>query len=452
MLPMAVGLLSVLAFNLVDTWFVSRLGTQALAAMSLTFPVVMVVGSLALGVGVGVTSAISRKIGAGDREEVVRLSTHALWLAVVLVLLVSGVGLSTIDPLFALLGATAETLPLVREYMTVWYLGAAVLVVPMVGMAAIRATGDTRTPAMVMVVSALANGVLDPIFIFGWGPVPALGLRGAALATLLGRTFTLVVALWVLVRRERIVALRFDGVAAIWASWREILRVGGPAALTSLAQPLTVGLVTGLAASLGPEAVAAYGAGGRVDSFAMIPLIAIGSGLPPFIGQNHGAGAHDRVRDAVRWSLGVAVLLGAVSWSALWLGADAIAGAFSQEAGVVGPLAVFLTVVPAAHLTIGGYFVATGTMNAMGRPLPATLLTLLRTPVLVGVGALVGGWLAGLTGLFVGVGLGTAATGLVSAAWVLWSVAGAAPDDASEETVGVPPDATEGYAPPRRLE
>lgn len=413
--PMAVGMLAIIGFNLVDTWFVSRLGTVELAAMSLTFPVVAVIGSLGMGVGVGVTSVVSRAIGGGAQGAVARLTTDALVLALCIVLVVGVSGWLSIDPLFRLLGADAQTLPLVRAYMRIWYLGTVFVVVAMVGMAAIRATGDTRTPAAIMLFAGIVNAVLDPVLIFGFGPVPALGLEGAAIATVLSRSTTLVVALGVLAFRERILTARFEGVGATLDSWRRILRIGGPAAATSLAQPLTIGLLTGLVARFGHDAAAAFGAGARVEMLAMIPVLAIGIGMTPFIGQNWGAGQRGRVAESLRIAMRAAMAIGLVGWGVLALLAHPIAGLFSAEPAVVALAARYLRIVPLAHGLLGLFFIANNTFNALGRPLSATALTLLRAPLLMGGLGFLGARLGGVEGVFVGM---AAATGLAGvAAW-----------------------------------
>ena len=204
-IPMFLAILAMVVFNLVDTAFVGRLGTEELAAISFTFPVVLVINSLAGGLGVGASAVISQAIGKGDRYRVQRLTTDSLGLSVMVGVVFVSIGLVTIDPLFRLLGATPEVLPLIRQYMTLWYIGVIFVVIPMVGNAAIRATGDTRTPATIMMVAAGINIILDPILIFGLGFFPGLGIAGAALATVIARAITLGASLWVLVRRERMV-------------------------------------------------------------------------------------------------------------------------------------------------------------------------------------------------------------------------------------------------------
>ena len=138
----------------------------------------------------GASAAVSRAIGEGDLDRERRLTTDSLLLALLIVGFAAAVGLLTIRPLFRALGADETTLPYIRQYMTIWYPGVIFVVVPMVGNNCIRATGDTRTPGMVMVIGAATNAVLDPLLIFGLGPFPELGIRGAAAATLIGRSVT----------------------------------------------------------------------------------------------------------------------------------------------------------------------------------------------------------------------------------------------------------------------
>mgnify|MGYP003116663043 FL=1 len=181
------GTFAMNAFNLADTWFVAKLGTVPLAAMGFSFPVVMVLITLSLGLGMGATTVVSHAMGAGDQELAKRLTTHAIILCILVVVFVSVVGLLTIDPVFRMLGAGPEVMPAIRGYMQVWYCGVVFLVIPMVANNIIRATGDMVRPSLIMAVTSVLNIILDPIFIFGFLFIPAMGIKGAALATVLSR-------------------------------------------------------------------------------------------------------------------------------------------------------------------------------------------------------------------------------------------------------------------------
>ncbi|GAH14310.1 unnamed protein product, partial [marine sediment metagenome] len=132
-IPMVIGIVSMVAFNLVDTFFVSRLGTLELAAMSFTFPVVLVVHSLAMGLGIGTSAVLSRAIGEGYHHKVQRLATDGLILSVLIVATFVIAGMATIEPLFRMLGANEKIIPLIKEYMRIWYIGVPFVIIPMVG-------------------------------------------------------------------------------------------------------------------------------------------------------------------------------------------------------------------------------------------------------------------------------------------------------------------------------
>ncbi len=262
-LPMLVGIFSMLAFNLVDTFFLGRLGTEPLAAISFTFPVVMAIGSVALGLGVGAAALVSRAIGTGDDAQVRRLTTDSLALALVIVGVFIIFGLLTLEPMFRMLGADETTLPLIRQYMVIWYPGMIFVVVPMVGNNAIRATGDTKTPSLIMLSAVMVNVVLDPILIFGLGPAPALGIQGAAIATVFARATTLVIAIWVLYFREKMITLKPPPIREALSSWGRLLYIGLPAAATNMVLPVGLGIVTAMVAVFGQEAVAGLGVASR---------------------------------------------------------------------------------------------------------------------------------------------------------------------------------------------
>ena len=168
--PMLFGMLGMVIFNLVDTYFLGKLGVEPLAAIGFTFPVIMFLNGIAQGVGIGTSSLISRNVITADRNKMKTMASSALLLGLLLVVLFVAVGISTIRPLFTLLGAEGDVLDYIHDYMSVWYLGVPFVVLPMVGNNIVRATGDTFTPGMLMVASAVINTVLDPLLIFGYGP------------------------------------------------------------------------------------------------------------------------------------------------------------------------------------------------------------------------------------------------------------------------------------------
>ena len=172
-IPMIFGMLGIIAFNLADTYFVGKLGTVQLAALTFTFPVVLVINSINHGLGIGTSVVISRVVGENNHKKINRLSTDSLSLGIVFSIIAVIIGELTIEPLFRMLGADNSTMPYIIKYMRIWYAGAPFIVIPMIGNNVIRALGDTKTPSIVMMVSAATNIILDPILIFGFGPFPS---------------------------------------------------------------------------------------------------------------------------------------------------------------------------------------------------------------------------------------------------------------------------------------
>lgn len=416
-LPMILGIIGIVVFNLVDTWFVGLLGTDELAAISFTFPVVFVLGSVAMGMGIGTSAVVSRAIGQGDHRLVQRLTTDSLSLAVIIVLVFVVIGLVTIEPVFTMLGATPELMPLIKEYMVIWYAGMAFLVVPMVGNNAIRATGDTKTPSIVMLLAAGANLVLDPLFIFGFGPIPRMEMAGAALATVLARAITFGVAIWVLHVRERMITFEIPALKEGVNSWSSILYVGVPAAGTNMIVPIGVGVITSMLAIYGAEAVAGFGVASRIEIFAITVVMALGSVLSPFIGQNWGAGKLERVKTGIRYSQIFSMLWGAAMAALFLLLARPLAIAFSDDPQVVSAVQTYLWLVPISYGLQGILTLTNSALNVLRKPLHATALAIARMFVLYVPLAYLGSMLFGVPGIFGAAAVANIATGI--AAW-LW--------------------------------
>ena len=413
-IPMIFGVLSMVLYNLVDTLFVGRLGKDQLAALSFTFPVVLVISSLALGVGIGASAAISRAIGAGDHGRVRRLTTDSLLLALLIVGVFATAGILTIDPLFRLLGANERILPYINEYMSIWYPGMVFVVFPMVGNNAIRATGDTRTPGIVMMIGALANAMMDPLLIFGIGPFPALGIRGAAAATLFGRSITFVAAIYVLSVREHLLDFRRPKIAAVLSSWKEVLYVGIPAAATRMIVPVGAAIVTRILSAYGPEAVAGYGVATRIEFFGLAIIRALAAVMAPFIGQNLGAGKLNRIREGYRAAQRMSVIVGGLFFAVLFVLAGPIARLFTEAPDVVKTTIRYLRIVPVAYALQGIYLISAPGLNVLHKPLIAAGLGATEMFALIAPLALLGSWLFGITGVFAGIAVSYAVTGILS--------------------------------------
>ena len=413
-IAMTLGMMGMVAFNLVDTFFIGKLGTDQLAALSFTFPVVLVVSGIALGLGFGTSAVISRAIGEGDHHKVQRLTTDSLLLAFIIVIGFVTIGQFTIEPLFKLLGATSKTIPYIKTYMRIWYLGMPFVVVPMVGNNAIRATGDAKTPSIIMLIAVCVNIILDPLLIFGIGPFPELGIKGAAIATIISRFITFSVALWVLAKREKMISFSIPKFSEILNSWKNVLFIGVPIAGSRIIIPITIGIITKIVSSYGIKAVAGFGVASRLEFFSLAVIHALASVFGPFIGQNLGAKKYDRVHTAINishrftilWEIAISILLISLRYQ--------IAGIFNKDPIVISTIALYLMVVPLSYALQGTFILSTTALNVMHKPLQAAGLTIFQMFILCIPLALLGSHLFGLTGIFAALAISYIISGIIS--------------------------------------
>lgn len=397
---MLIGIVSLVAFNLVDLYYVGKLGERELAALSFTFPVITVIFSLVQGIGIGATAIVSRSIGRGDLSRAALETTGSLILGVFLAGIFVVAGLSTLDFTFETLGAEPDLIPLIKEYMSVWYIVVLFVVVPFIGNSAMRATGDAKTPSLIMLFAVIINALLDPLFIFGLGPFPALGIQGAALATAVSRFFTLVLALYVLNVKKKMISKQLHPIKELWECWRGVLFVGIPTGLSRMITPISASIITAVLATYGEYAVAAYGVGTRIEFLAATVLIAMSASISPFTGQNWGAGEVLRIKKAIKIASLASLAWGLFVTALLYVGGEMLAQMFSEEERVVETTVLFLSIVPVSFGFQGIAMIVNSNLNTMNRPLTASLLIIVQMFVIYVPLAYLGSMLEGVKGIF----------------------------------------------------
>lgn len=413
-IPMILGMVMMMSFGLIDTFFVSLLGTDPLAAISFTFPVTFTVISLNIGLGIGTSAIIGKLQGSKEITKSQHYATGSIMLSVLLVGTLAIIGLFTIEPVFKLLNATENLMPYISDYMGLWYLSSIFLAMPMVGNSVLRACGDTRTPSIVMAAGGGLNALLDPIFIFGLGPVPAMGIKGAALATFIAWIVGAFWILYILAVRRKLMLPRLLTLSELRDSSREILKIGLPAAGANMLTPVAGGVMTAVVAGYGAEAVAAWGVGNRMESIASIVVLALSMTLPPFISQNVGAGQVNRVKRAYSLTLKFVLIWQFVIFLVMWALSSWIAVAFANEAEVSVLIQLFLMIVPLGYGMQGIIILTNSSLNAMHRPMTALILSVIRLFVFFVPISVAGSFLFDLKGLFVGTVIANFAMACVS--------------------------------------
>lgn len=413
-IPMIYGMVLLMTFNLIDTFFVGLLGTQPLAAISFTFPVTFTVLSLTIGLGIGTSAVIAKFLGHKDTESVKNAATAAMYVSAIIVACISGVGYVITDPLFTLLGAQPSLLPLIHDYIDIWYVGSICLIGPMIGNAVLRASGDTKTPSIIMGSAGLMNAMLDPILIFGLGPIPAMGIQGAALATLISWVFSLALVLYILIKKHNFIHTTRLPFAIFIRSCKDILKIGLPAAGANMLTPIAAAIMTAIVATYGESAVAAFGVGSRLESIACLLVLVLSMTLPPFISQNFGANQLNRVEQAFKISVKFIMIWQVIVYLVFVLFAHWVANAFAKEAKVAELIELFIWILPLGYGLQGIVILTNSSFNALHKPMVALGLSVIRLFICYLPLAYLGSLFFGLSGLFVGAVLGNMIMAMIS--------------------------------------
>jgi putative MATE family efflux protein len=387
--PNMLVMLAQTATGLIETWFISRLGTDALAGMALVFPCVMLMQMISAGaMGGGISSAIARALGAKRRDDADALVLHAVVINVAIGAFFSVVMLAFGRPIYRALGGEGAELEAALAYSNVAFAGN-VLVWTMNGLAsAIRGTGNMLVPAAVICVGVVVLVPLSPLLIFGIGSFPALGIAGGGTAFVLFNAAGTAVLGWYVISGRNVARLRWSPLR--WPLFRSILGVGAVAAITSVQTNVIIALATALvAAASGPMAMAGYGTGARLE-YLLIPLVfGLGAPLVALVGTNIGAGQRERALRIAFVGAGTAFLItsaigiAAALWPAAWI------GLFSSDPRVIETGSAYLRMVGPFYgffgLGLSLYFASQGA-GRLFWPLTAGFVRML-----VAIG---GGWIA----------------------------------------------------------
>lgn len=407
--PMAIGVMSLLGFQLVDSAFVARLGTAALAAQSFTFPITFLIIGVQVGLGIAIAALISRAIGAGEPERARRLGSLVLFGGAAAIGVLAILLWLFYEPIFRQLGAQHEALALIGRYWPVQLVANWFAALLYFGYTLFRAHNNTRLPGLLMVTTSLINLALDPLLIFGVGAWPGLGLPGAAWATISAFCFGLLLIGWQLSGRHWLSMTGLVGEAR--RSTGAFAVIAGPAMLSQLMPALSAMLATAFIASLGEQAVAAWGLASRLETVSLMLVLGLTMSLPPWLGHCYGAGNWPRVRAlmaiafqaVIVWQLALGVVMA--------LAAPWVAAGLSDDPAVRSSLVWLIRAMLPSYALLGLCMLVVSASNALGWPLRAMMISFARLFVCylpcvalgvllgampwVGFGAAVGNALAG---------------------------------------------------------
>lgn len=373
-LPAIVGMLVMATYNVVDTFFVAKLGSEAIAALSVAFPLQMLMGAIGVGSGIGAASLVSRSLGAEYKIEAENALGQVITLAMIFGFVIALAGFFYMRPLLVFLGTNPDIIALTEEYLLVITSGSALFFLIMILNNVVRAEGNPMLSMKIMIVSAVANIILDPIFIFALG----MGIRGAAIATVLAKVVGIAMMLRYFASGKSVLRFRFSSLKLRWKTILNIYKIGLPAMVLQFSNNISLIVTNVVLASFGHIPIAVMGLIFRLQMFAIMPAIGIAQGLLPIVGYNFGAQKMDRVRDAFMKSAAAGTVLITLAGVIFFLLPTFFLGIFSKEDELlaIGTHAVRVMVIMypciAAQIVSGSFF------QAIGKGLPSLILSLLR--------------------------------------------------------------------------
>ncbi len=380
-LPAALGMLVQASYTLVDAFFVGRgVGADGIAAVTMAFPLQMVIMAMAQAPGVGGASLISRSLGAGRRKRSERGVGTLFFLVLSAGVLFGLAGLRWAPLLLRLMGTPPEILPLAGDYAGVLFYGAPFFAFSITANNFVRAEGNASFAMMTMLISAGINTLLDPVFIFAFG----WGIRGAALATVISQGATALWLGWYYLAGRSVVAFRWKNFRFRSSILRESLSVGAAASVRQGAASLSLLVVNGsLAAAGGNSAVAAYGIVNRLLLFAVMPVFGVVQGLLPVVGFNYGAKRFCRVLSAMRLSIAAATLICTAGAGVLFFAPEKLILLFTSAPEVLRHGRNAARMLAVGMPVVGFQVMASGLFQAIGKAGPSFVLSLLRQVLLL---------------------------------------------------------------------
>ncbi|WP_163651758.1 MATE family efflux transporter [Listeria sp. PSOL-1] len=375
-IPAFIGMFVMGMYNIVDTIFVSYgVGAQGVAALSIAFPVQMILMAMAAMFGIGGASIISRSLGAGEQKQANRVYHQVIWLVVLSSILIALITFIFLDPLIRFFGAPADIHNVTKDFLSVILLGAVFQTFGMAMNNIVRSEGNARTAMLTMIISAVLNMLLNPLFIMGFH----MGVRGSALATVISQA---VGAAWLLIyflSGKSSLSLSGFKFQMDWSMIMRIVAIGFPSfIMMSAGSIVTIAVNWMLQVYGGTLAIAVYGIANRIVTFAIMPINGVTQGMQPVVGFNYGSKNLDRVSKAVKLSMLVATAMSLVAWGMVEIFPMQLVRIFSNEPQIISEGATAVRLILLAAPTIGFQIVCGGLYQALGQARISFIISLMR--------------------------------------------------------------------------
>lgn len=411
--PVVAGMLLRIGLNITDTFFVGMLGTDQLAAISVTFPVFFIFIAVASGLAIGSTALISQAIGGKHKKLANNIAEHSLLIAGITGAIISVLALIFSPQLFTFMGVSGDILAMTLQYSNLIFIGFIFVFLDSIAQGIINADGNTTTPTRNLFIAFVVNVVLDPLLIFGIGPFPKLGLFGAAVATVFAEGISIFLNISYVLRGRTSVTI--DLKCFRWNSsiFRKIIMIGLPSSVSQSINSIGLILLMGLVGGFGTHAIAAFGVGMRLESLAILPIIGLASAVIPFVGQNLGAGKTERANRAVSAAVYAAFLF-MLFFSLIWFFfPQVIYSPFTSDPEVLTIGTGYFQIIAFGYVFLGMNFIIGSAFQGAGKTGLQLLMTVARWSLVIAVAYLLVAPF-GLKGIWAGFPVGNFISFLVS--------------------------------------
>jgi len=377
-IPVMIGFFFNTMFNVVDTYFGGQISTEALAALSVSFPVFFLLIIFGSGLSTGATTVIANALGAGEKEKAKKFIGQSLSLGLIVSVLLTIAGPLAAPSLFKLLGASGSYLELALEYINVIFYGALFFTMISILSAALQAGGDTKAYRNFLIAGFFLNVLLDPWFLYGGFGLPAMGFIGVAVATVLIQVFGTIYLIYYAKRKGLIGKETWNDMKPDLGYFKEIFMQAGPASLNMVTVGAGIFIITYFINQFGQDAVAAYGIATRVEQIILLPTIGLTVACMSLIGQNNGAKKYDRVQEILYTCMRYGVTIMAVGGVLIFAFSGLIMTAFTSDAAVVAIGAHYLKIASLITVAYAILFITVSALQGMKRPMYAVWIGIFR--------------------------------------------------------------------------